>query len=281
MVNSTETNWTTHSTQNGTIIGSFEGEPQNELTPTVLLPGIGANAESLKRLASELHILGHNVITADTGAAYSSMGYFRKSLGHAWTMSDFGRLLFDAVDEEFDNRPINVVGHSWGGIFAQDIASGDPGRVERLVLMATPPGGNPNPAPSPSVIWEMLQPDRSRGRLRSVAGKLYGGDFRDKPQLVDELGMAHDVDSLAYMRQHTAALACAASGLTNRIKHIKAPTVVIAGTDDPIIPHQNAVALSGRIPGSSLHILEDGGHMFPMSRAKETAEIIDGHLRST
>jgi len=269
MINSTESTWAAHSTSNGSVTGSFEGGALRATAPTVLIPGIGATVLSLQSLTSALHERGNEVITVDVGKA----GH---RLRRPATLHAYAKLLMEAVVEELGDQPINVIGHSWGGILAQEIALAYPSRVKRLGLLATLPGGFPLYPPSTSTMFEMMQPDRSQDRLDRIGGKLYGGDFRKNPDLIKTLGIAHDVDREAYGRQHFAAVA--GIGLFYQIGRIKQETLVIGGTDDPITPYQNSKELHRRISGSRLHTFQDEGHMFPMSRAGETAAVLDHFL---
>ena len=73
----------------------------------------------------------------------------------------------------------DVLGISWGGALAQQFALSRPGRVRRLVLVATGPGVLMVPA-RPTVLLHMLTPRRQRdaGYAARIAGHLYGGSAR-------------------------------------------------------------------------------------------------------
>jgi len=49
----------------------------------------------------------------------------------------------------------------------------------------------------------------------------------------------------------------------HRLKEIQAPTLVVHGTDDPVLPHPHGVALSNEIPGARLLTIEGMGHELP------------------
>lgn len=271
MKTSTEHIWAHHKTRNGSVAGSFEGDPQSKKIPTVLIPGIGGNVDSLKLLAGALHERGHEVITVDTRKA--------RRFGHvALTMSGFARLAAEATKEELDGRSFNLIGHSWGGVLAQRMAVDHPKQVNRLVLLATLPGGVARHPSSLEVQREMLNPDRSQARLERISGIIYGGPFREHgPELVRSLGIAHDVDNWAYARQLTAI--AIGGSLHNRIHEIQQRTLIAAGTDDPIAPHKNSDILRKLIPGAELHDFNNG-HMFPIEDVEGTANLIDTFLNA-
>ena len=52
-------------------------------------------------------------------------------------------------------------------------------------------------------------------------------------------------------------------GSTPRVEELSAPTLVIHGTDDPVLPYDHGLALAGEIPGARLLTLERTGHELP------------------
>jgi fermentation-respiration switch protein FrsA (DUF1100 family) len=60
---------------------------------------------------------------------------------------------------------------------------------------------------------------------------------------------------------------------------IRQPTLIVAGTDDPIIPLANAKLMSRLLPTATVHI-HDGGHVDLVVNAAEHARVIEAFLRS-
>ncbi len=58
---------------------------------------------------------------------------------------------------------------------------------------------------------------------------------------------------------------------------LKQPTLILAGSDDPIVPPINARVMARLIPNARLEILDDG-HLFFVTRPIETAAIIEKFL---
>ncbi|MBC7943568.1 alpha/beta hydrolase [Candidatus Saccharibacteria bacterium] len=266
-----EGGWTTELTDNGSVIGSFkEGLWNDEKTPIVLIPGIGENANSLFLLANSLRKLDQEteVVTIDSRRA-------RNRLGRAASIGAYGRLLKDAAAKHLgDDRPIVLGGHSLGGLVAQDRALNDPDWIEALVLMSTFPLGMPPFRPDLSTRLKMASFVFAPEHLDRYAVDLFGGDFCNKDQLFETLGMSHEVDKEAFLRQIIALGALAARSLTvihDRPENIAARTLVICGTNDPVVPHQNSLRLHELLPNSSLVLMPEGGHMPHLTRARKTA----------
>jgi pimeloyl-ACP methyl ester carboxylesterase len=58
-----------------------------------------------------------------------------------------------------------------------------------------------------------------------------------------------------------------------RLGRIGAPTLVVHGAEDRMIPVANAHLMAERIPGAQLRILEDSGHLYPTDEPGIDAEI--------
>jgi pimeloyl-ACP methyl ester carboxylesterase len=174
---------------------------------------------------------------------------------------------------------VDVLGLSWGGAVAQHLAVAFPRTVRKLVLCATLPG-IPSVPGSPSALRIMM--DRRRytdpDYLRKVAPTLYGGEIRRDPDLLVEQARARlgrPPGTWGYFGQMFAAMT-----FTNwpTMNFVQAPTLVISGDDDPIIPLLNARILAFGIPGARLHVLEGAGHLFLHTQPQVVAPVIDAFL---
>ena len=56
------------------------------------------------------------------------------------------------------------------------------------------------------------------------------------------------------------------------------PTLILSGNDDPLVPMINAKMMHQMISKSRLEVIDDG-HLFMVTKPRETAEIIEGFLR--
>jgi pimeloyl-ACP methyl ester carboxylesterase len=58
------------------------------------------------------------------------------------------------------------------------------------------------------------------------------------------------------------------------LKNIKAPTVVVQGADDPLVPVESAKDIAARVPNADLRIVPGMGHDIPVALAKTLADAI-------
>jgi poly(3-hydroxyalkanoate) depolymerase len=183
-----------------------------------------------------------------------------------------GRLLDALGYQRFD-----VLGISWGGGLAQQLAFQNPRRCRRLVLVATAAGWTMLPA-HPRVLLRMTTPRRHRdaGYARSIAGDLYGGSLRGRPGRVQELITEHDrpASGRGYLYQLAAG-----AGWTSLpfLPLVRQPTLILAGADDPLIPLVNARIMARLLPDARLHVYPDG-HLGLLTRADELAPLVADFL---
>ncbi len=189
------------------------------------------------------------------------------------TMSGFASLIRDLLDELGIGRA-DVIGYSFGGMVAQQMAFDSPARVRRLVLVSTSCGwgavpSNPIawwnallrdgwPAPTEALpVWFMRQ-------WTAVLRQEFGTRWGDGLWLfAEQMAAATSWSSLLWLTM-----------LTQR-------TLVITGTVDTLVPPQNATVLASRIPGAHTYRVRGGGHQCLWDYADETGPVIAEFLRST
>jgi poly(3-hydroxyalkanoate) depolymerase len=236
--------------------------------PLLLFNGIGANWELAKPLLEALH--GTEAIIFDVpgvgGSPLPSLPY---------RPSTIARLAARLV-AQLGYRQVDVAGVSWGGAVAQEFAYRNPDVCRRLVLAATAPGSIMVPG-SLSVIRKLATPRRyfDKSFMHSIAPQIYGGAFRNDPQLIDKHAQAMSgANGLGYLYQLLAMV-----GWTSLpwLWSLKQPTLVLMGKDDPIVPVVNGRIMARLIPHARLELIDDG-HLFMVTRPAETAEIIERFL---
>jgi poly(3-hydroxyalkanoate) depolymerase len=175
------------------------------------------------------------------------------------------------------DRPVDVLGLSWGGGLAQQFALQHRRRCRRLVLAATGTGSLMVPG-HPRVLSKMLTPRRHRDPdyARRIAGEIYGGSMRTEPQRAARV--LHAATRLGPRRGYYYQLA-ASTGWSSLpfLRLIRQPTLVLAGDDDPIVPVVNARIMARLIPDAQLHVYR-GGHIALVTEADELAPVVEEFL---
>jgi poly(3-hydroxyalkanoate) depolymerase len=238
--------------------------------PLVLCNGIGASLEVLDPLVEQLDP-DTTVIRFDVpgtgGSPTSVLPYGFPYL--AWVL---GRVL-----SKLGIGVVDVLGLSWGGALAQQFAFQNPRRCRRLVLAATGTGLFMVPA-HPRVLAKMLTPRRfsDTSYAAAIAGELYGGTVRAHGDDVAHLFVRqlHAGSKMGYLHQ---LLAGAVWTSVFGLPAVRQRTLIVAGTDDPIIPVVNARIMNALLPHSRVH-LHSGGHIDLVLNATELAPVIDQFL---
>jgi poly(3-hydroxyalkanoate) depolymerase len=239
--------------------------------PLLLMNGIGASLEVLQPFVDALDPR-RTVIRFDVpgvgGSPPPVVPYLLP------TLSPVVAGLLDRLGHQ---RPVDVLGLSWGGALAQHFAVQHRRRCRRLVLAATGTGTLMVPA-SPRVLARMLTPRRHRDPeyAREIAGQIYGGSVRTEPERAAAALHAHT--RVGPHRGYYYQLA-ASTGWSSLpfLRLIRQPTLVVAGDDDPIIPVVNARVMTRLIPRAELHLYR-GGHIALVTEAGELAPVIESFL---
>lgn len=235
--------------------------------PLLLLNGIGANIEMWEPLARRMP--GRRLVMVDMPGTGQS-----PPLSVPMRMPGYARLVVRLLDQLGIERT-DVLGYSWGGALAQQVAVMAPDRVRSLVLAATMPGVGGRP-PAPWVVALMATPARyySRTYLRVVAPLVFGSS----PAQADAASGAARLRRPPSLRGYSQQMYAISSWSSRRwLRQLRAPTLVVAGSHDPLIPQRNGTILSQAIPGARLHVV-DGGHLFLLEQPDEACSVIDGFL---
>ena len=187
-----------------------------------------------------------------------------------------------ALDAAGADRAV-VVGHSFGGAVAAWLAATAPDRVRALVLAA--PSAN-----EASLEWvDRLLATRGLGYVASAAALAGSGlALAARPLRVR---VARDLElEERYLRTAGRILLSPPAWhaffleqreltrdlpeLEGRLDQIAAPTTIVIGTRDRVVPRASARRLAEQIPHAELVELERANHLLPQQRAERLAEII-------
>lgn len=166
----------------------------------------------------------------------------------------------------------HVIGISLGGFTALQFALRHPDQLDHLVLVSTSAGGPTHVQPAPEIAM-LLMPEPGveigeraiRNYSRIMAAEFVAA-HPEVLQRIAETARYRPTSPAGYGRQLRAALAHDVAGT---FRQISAPTLVIHGDVDPLVPPPNGAYLAANIPGAR-HIVYPGvGHIPIIERASD------------
>ncbi|MEI6419495.1 MAG: alpha/beta fold hydrolase [Sphingomonadales bacterium] len=235
--------------------------------PLLFFNGIGANIELMAPFAERL--AERDVITFDmpgVGGSPEPVLPYRP-----WMMARAAERIIDTAG--YDR--VDVMGVSWGGGMAQQFALQCPSRVNQLVLAATTAGMLMVPGKL-SALTKMADPRRyvDPDFMLKHFKTLYGGEAAG----TGAAGHASRItppSKAGYFNQLLAVIGWTSAPF---LPLLAAPTLIIMGDDDNIVPVVNGRILNMLIRGSRLEIIKGGGHLFMVNQADETIALIRDFL---
>ncbi|UCC77840.1 MAG: alpha/beta fold hydrolase, partial [Anaerolineales bacterium] len=183
-------------------------------------------------------------------------------------------------------REAAVMGHSLGGFIAQELVVTRPELVGELILGATTHGG-PNVIPITPEALEILtnrEGDPVELVKRGIAVACAAGFAERHPEVVQEC-MNYRFSNPVPVAQYQAQVAAGASmsalteeQVVERLGQIKMPVLILFGEQDKVVPPGNAGLLAQKIANSTVHLVPNAGHMYPLEAPQATVEIIHAFL---
>jgi len=278
---------------------AYEALGDTAARPMLLIMGLGAQMvlweDDFCRMLVER---GHRVIRFDNRdvgrsthfhdaglpdiAAMMTAAFTGQPLSAPYTLSDMAKDcvgLLDALDIE----RADVVGASMGGMIAQALAIEHPRRVRTLTSIMSTTGNPALPPPNAEAIAFLLSPmpmDREGSIEHAVKMfRVIGSpDFPFEEARIRRLATLQyerGIDAAGVLRQLSAIVA--SGSRTEKLRSVTAPTLVIHGKADPLVPLEGGAETAAAIPGARLEAVEGMGHDLPMSLWPRLVEWISTH----
>ena len=243
-------------------------ELRGEGHPLVLIMGLTANMdwwdpETIEELSKRYRVL----VFDNRGAGRTETpeeGDF--SCGQ---MADDTAALMDALGIEH----AHVAGLSMGGMIAQELALIHPEKVDKLALCATFCGGKNTVYASQEVLQTMADTSGTvEDLIRRIMSMMFPAEWLEANESQYE-GFRERYLRAPCTAQNTIRQFMATTKLDtyDRLPSITAPTLVMCGAGDVLIPPENSRTIAGRIPGAKLIEYPGAGHGF-MSQSREEFE---------
>ena len=242
--------------------------------PVILLHGVGFTADreswlpNIEPLAKSLRVLAVDQV----GWGLSDRLDLEYSFAY---LVDFVREFQDALGLEKSH----VVGHSMGGWVASLLAYESPGRVDRLVLVAS---GGTLTRPLPQMVD--FQPPTAEVLRRRIETT-----FKGSAVDVDAL-LAHQLEAAAQpgavesyrkiLRHMTDPVTRQRYNTLRRLPFVRAPTLAIWGRDDDVNPLEAGETIARLIPGATLTVIDACGHSVPSEAPERFNELVERFLTS-
>ncbi|GAA1055059.1 hypothetical protein GCM10017608_19110 [Agromyces luteolus] len=240
-----------------------------------------------------------------TGAGYRVIRFDQRGTGasdwmpewdraHPYTLVDLARDAIAVLDAT-GTEHAHLIGLSFGGMVAQEVAIAEPGRVASLTLMSTSPDPTDPTLPEPRVGRLALQAIRGLPILKyRLLGDPYA-DVKERIAKIISVSGPEGVDveenaalvlydrrernglNLRALRQHQAAVA-ATRPRAPALATLAVPTLVVHGTDDDLMPFEHGRRLAATIPDAARLWLDGVGHVFPYPPSAGVEGAILAHL---
>ena len=178
--------------------------------------------------------------------------------------------LADSLEKLLDALQIpqaHLVGHSMGGMVAQEFIARHPARVKSLVLYATSPAfGKPDGQWQQDFVKKRLQPLQAGGSMAEAVGQTMKNLLGDSPD-PQALQRIHASMADCSPETYRLSLQCLVTfeGRAN-LPHISTPTLVLAGEKDTAAPAFVMEKMAAKIPDARYHCVAGAGHLLHLEQ---------------
>jgi len=211
--------------------------------------------------------------TNNSVIVFDSRGIGNTTLGNKpFTISQFANDTAGLLGALKINKKVDILGFSLGSLTAQELTLGHPEKVNKLILYASSCGGKEATLPTPAILkdFAILGNPEIQKNMSYVQNVKVLGDFlfpkkwiQENPNYVEKLPKPGEfINPVILKRQAFNAFpSFMQTGTCDLLGTIKAPTLVIVGTQDAASnPVHNSLVLAERIPGAWLVQIHGGGH---------------------
>jgi 3-oxoadipate enol-lactonase len=242
------------------------------LTHLLFLHGLGGGHHSWDAQLLHFPPLGY------AAHAWDQPGYGSSAIVEPYDLEQVCAALARLI-RSIDDEPMVLVGHSMGGLIAQEMVFRHPELVKGLVLTFTSAAFAGGSAFAKQFIAERLDPLDEGTSMAELAAKLMPMQSGSKS---DPEGVKRAVKIMAKLSPETYRKAVHLLTTFDRradLPKIAVPTLLLAGSEDKTAPPGIMQSMSRKIPGSEFVLLEGCGHLGPMDQPAEFNAALERFLR--
>jgi pimeloyl-ACP methyl ester carboxylesterase len=229
--------------------------------PCVLIHGAGGNQLYWPPQIRRLH--DQRIFAVDLPGHGKSDG-----IGHQ-TIQEYASDVVEFIGALGLNAAV-LAGHSMGGAVAMQAAVQFPDQVLGLCLVGT--GARLRVAPS--ILGSLSDASSFLTAIGLINDLSFSSQASTRLKELAAARMAEVRPSVL----HGDFVACSAFNLTDRVSEIAAPSLILCGDEDKMVPAKNSEYLQAQIGGSRLEILPGAGHMVMLEQPVRVAELLTGFL---
>jgi pimeloyl-ACP methyl ester carboxylesterase len=235
-------------------------------------------------LPAALHAAGLRTLTVDNrDVGYSSKFENAPGDGPPYLLADMAADHVGVLDH-FGVEQAHVVGTSMGGMIAQQLAIAHPDRLRSLTSIMSTTGSPAAGRPTEEAMAVLTRPAPTE-RAAYIERAVESAHVIGSPGLVDEeqvrrrAAVAFDraFHPRGVIRQLQAIMA--SGDRTVDLAGVAVPTLVVHGTEDPLVTISGGEATAEAIPGAHLHVIEGMGHDMPLALLPEIVGAVVAHTR--
>lgn len=202
-----------------------------------------------------------------------------------YTLLDMAHDTIGLIDS-LDLGRVHIVGISMGGMIGQHVAALAPEKVASFTAMMTTTGNPKLPRPGSNVMKAMIRrgpPPETRGKIIDASVAVFGvigtpGEDHNQNGMRDRISRSYDrnYNPMGVARQMSAIVA--AGDFRDYTRRITAPTLVLHGSADPLVPIEGGQDIADIVPGARMEVIKSMGHDVPPRFLPEITEHILEHV---
>jgi len=182
----------------------------------------------------------------------------------------------------------HVIGASMGGMIGQIVCAEHPERIKSFTALMSSTNNPDLPRAHPKVSWQVMtarKPSATREELIDITlgiWELIGtkNSGRDPVEFRKQVAASIDRSSSPSGIRRQMAAIIATRDLREWTRNITAPSLVVHGSEDPLVPFQNGLDIAAEIKDARMEIIEGMGHDLPPKYLTEVVDHVLEHLCS-